>query len=70
MQSLKDLLREDVSFVNRLRQMGANAARITGYQREEYTHLAVAATVSGGAADVSLGILAAPARSSPTSSRC
>jgi putative molybdopterin biosynthesis protein len=69
---LYDLLRDDVLFVNRQRgagtrvlldfklgQMGVAPARLNGYDREEYTHLAVAATVSGGAADVGLGILGA-----------
>ncbi len=71
-QSLADLLRDDVLFVNRqkgagtrvlldyhLKQMGADPARIRGYEREEYTHLAVAAAVASGAADVGLGVLAA-----------
>ena len=53
-----DLLREDVVFVNRqrgagtrvlldhaLKQRGLDPRRITGYERQEYTHLAVAATV-------------------------
>ncbi|MCC7368249.1 MAG: molybdopterin biosynthesis protein [Chloroflexi bacterium] len=69
---LDDLLRPDVQFVNRqrgagtrvlldyrLKQMGAAPALIQGYRREEYTHLAVAAAVSGGSADTGLGILAA-----------
>ena len=70
--SLDDLLRKDVSFVNRqrgsgtrvlldykLKEMGVDPATIRGYEREEYTHLAVAADVSSGTADVGLGILAA-----------
>ena len=70
--SLEDLARADVSFVNRqrgsgtrvlldykLKEMGIGPERIRGYEREEYTHLAVAADVSGGTADVGLGILAA-----------
>ena len=32
---------------------------IVGYQREEHTHLAVAATVAAGRADCGLGVLAA-----------
>ena len=36
-----------------------HADQIKGYEREEYTHLAVAAAVSGGTADTGLGILAA-----------
>jgi len=71
-QAFDDLLREDVVFVNRqrgagtrvlldyaLKQRGLNPRRIAGYERQEYTHLAVAATVKSGAADTGLGILAA-----------
>ena len=70
--SLSDLLRPDVTFVNRqrgsgtrvlldykLREMGVGPERVRGYEREEYSHLAVAAAVNGGAADVGLGILSA-----------
>jgi putative molybdopterin biosynthesis protein len=69
---LDDLARPDVRFVNRqkgagtrvlldykLRERGLDAGRIRGYEREEFTHLAVAAAVASGAADVGLGILAA-----------
>jgi putative molybdopterin biosynthesis protein len=69
---LSDLVRADVLFVNRqrgsgtrvlldykLRLCGLNPRQIRGYQREEFTHLAVAAAVASGAADVGLGILAA-----------
>jgi len=72
LRGLPDLLHPDVSFVNRqrgagtrvlldyqLQQMGASSDQIQGYAREEYTHLAVAAAVSGGTADTGLGILAA-----------
>ncbi len=71
-RSLEDLTREDVRFVNRqrgagtrilldyeLKKRGINPRRIRGYERVEYTHLAVAAAVKSGAADVGLGILAA-----------
>ena len=64
--------RPDVQFVNRqrgagtrvlldykLRQIGLDPSQIRGYEREEYTHLAAAAAVMSGAADVGLGILAA-----------
>ena len=70
--SLADLARDGVRFVNRqrssgtrvlldfkLREMGVPAESIVGYDREEYTHLAVAAAVQGGRADVGLGILPA-----------
>ncbi len=69
---IKDLLRPDVAFINRqrgsgtrilldyyLRQEGLDPREIEGYQREEFTHMAVAAAVAGGAADVGMGILAA-----------
>ncbi|MBP7960479.1 MAG: molybdopterin biosynthesis protein [Caldilineaceae bacterium] len=69
---LHDLLREDVLFVNRQRgagtrvlldyklaQLSLNPRQIQGYERTEYTHLAVAAAVKSGAADCGLGILGA-----------
>ncbi len=69
---LEDLARTDVSFINRqrgsgtrvlldykLRELSLAPECITGYQREEYTHLAVAAAVAGGSADAGLGVLAA-----------
>jgi putative molybdopterin biosynthesis protein len=69
---LADLARDDVTFVNRQRGSGTRllldhmlrgadipANGVGGYEREEYTHLAVAATVAGGSADVGLGILSA-----------
>ena len=69
---LEDLLRPEVRFVNRqrgsgtrvlldyrLQQMGADPGAIVGYHREEYSHLAVAAAVSGGSADAGLGVLSA-----------
>ena len=70
--SLADLTRADVRFVNRqrgsgtrvlldyeLRRSGIDSADVKGYNREEYTHLAVAAAVSGDKADTGLGILPA-----------
>jgi putative molybdopterin biosynthesis protein len=39
--------------------LGASAEDVSGYVREEYTHLAVAAAVASGRADTGLGILAA-----------
>jgi putative molybdopterin biosynthesis protein len=71
-RSLEDLARPDVQYVNRQRgagtrvlldyklaQLGIDPSAITGYDREEYTHLGVAAAVAGGSADTGLGILAA-----------
>lgn len=69
---IEDLSRDDVLLINRqrgagtrllldlkLKELGIGPERVKGYQREEYTHMAVAATVAGGGADVGLGILAA-----------
>jgi putative molybdopterin biosynthesis protein len=71
-EGLADLARGDVRFVNRQRgagtrvlldyrlsQLGIEPDSISGYRREEFTHLAVAAAVSSGAADCGLGIAAA-----------
>lgn len=70
--ALTDLVRADVTFVNRQRGAGTrvlldhhlkalniNPRQITGYERQEYTHLAVAAAVASAAADCGLGIMAA-----------
>ncbi len=71
-QGLADLTRPDVVYINRqrgagtrvlldyrLRQAGILPRDIQGYERQEFTHLAVAAAVASGAADCGLGILAA-----------
>jgi putative molybdopterin biosynthesis protein len=70
--ALEDLLRPDIVFVNRQRGAGTRVLldyalkrlrldprQVTGYERQEYTHLAVAAAVKSGAADCGLGILGA-----------
>jgi putative molybdopterin biosynthesis protein len=72
LESLQDLLRPNVVFINRQRGAGTrvlldyelkkrnlNPRSIQGYERQEYTHLAVAAAIKSGAADCGLGILAA-----------
>lgn len=72
--SLADLARPGVRFVNRqqgsgsrlefdqlLSGAGIDPAAIQGYANEEFTHLAVAATVAGGRADAGFGIQAAAA---------
>jgi putative molybdopterin biosynthesis protein len=69
---LSDLTRQDVEFINRqggsgtrvlldfrLKQLGINSDEIRGYLREEFTHMAVAAAVAGGAADCGLGVWSA-----------
>ena len=70
--SWSDVAREDIQIVNRqrgagtrvlldyeLEKCGISIEQIQGYDREEYTHLAVAAAVSSGTADAGLGIRAA-----------
>jgi putative molybdopterin biosynthesis protein len=70
--SLRDLTRQDVSYINRqngagtrvlldyhLRLSGIPSDSIRGYEQEEYTHLAVAAAIASGRADCGLGIAAA-----------
>ena len=42
-----------------LKQSGINAEIVTGYEREEITHTAVAAAVASGTADAGMGILSA-----------
>lgn len=69
---IPDLARPDVTLVNRqwgsgtrvlldrkLAEAGIGPEAVRGYAREEATHLAVAAAVASGSADVGLGILAA-----------
>ena len=68
----KDFAREDVQFVNRqkgagtrilvdyiLSGEGIDPDSILGYDREMTTHMAVAAAVSSGSADVGVGVLSA-----------
>jgi putative molybdopterin biosynthesis protein len=43
----------------KLRQAGIDPGDIQGYAKQEFTHLAVAASVASGAADCGMGILAA-----------
>ncbi|MBI5634591.1 MAG: molybdopterin biosynthesis protein [Nitrospirae bacterium] len=67
-----DLTRGDVCFINRqrgsgtrlltdkhLKEQGILPGQITGYDREEYTHMGVASAVLTGIADTGMGILAA-----------
>jgi putative molybdopterin biosynthesis protein len=71
---LTDLTRNAVRLINRQRDSGSRVefdellsgagidpAAIVGYHTEEFTHLAVAATVAGGMADAGYGIRAAAA---------
>ena len=72
---VQDIARRRLRFLNRqpgsgsrlvfdllLASAGLEAARIPGYHHEEYTHLAVAAVVAAGEADVAFGARAAAER--------
>jgi putative molybdopterin biosynthesis protein len=74
-RSLADVAKTKARFINRQRGSGTHLAldkmladagidkgEINGYYTEEFTHLAVAAAVAGGVADVGLGIEAAARR--------
>ncbi|MGE5629899.1 MAG: molybdopterin biosynthesis protein [Caulobacteraceae bacterium] len=67
-----DIAGKDIQFVNRqkgagtrilvdylLKKEGIDASEILGYEREMTTHMAVAAAVSSGSADVGVGVLSA-----------
>ena len=66
---LRDLVRDDVQFVNRqpgagtrvlldykLAKLRLRPERIRGYEREEFTHMSVAVAVASGLADCGLGV--------------
>ena len=70
--TLKDIADRKLKFVNRqrgsgtrllldynLKKMNISAKDISGYEREEFTHLSVAAAVAAGDADCGLGIYSA-----------
>lgn len=74
-KSITDLARDGVRFVNRQRgsgtrllldtwlsEAGVSPNRIDGYEQEEFTHQAVAATIAAGAADAGPGLKAAAAQ--------
>ena len=71
-KGLEDLLRKEVAFINRqkgsgtrilldhtLKTLSLDPRRIQGYDKEEFTHMAVASAVAGGVVDAGLGILPA-----------
>ena len=71
-RSLSDLIKPGMRFVNRqpgsgtrilfdheLKERGIDPAEIAGYDREEFTHMAVAIAVASGLADAALGVRAA-----------
>lgn len=71
-KTLADLAKPGIQFINRqggsgtrvlfdylLQKQGLTKEQILGYEREEFTHLAVAVAVASGSADVGLGIQSA-----------
>jgi len=71
-KGLADLAERKLQFINRqpgsgtrilldylLKQHNIQPGQIVGYEREEYTHLAVAAAVAAGSADAGMGVAAA-----------
>lgn len=71
-RGVEDLAMQGLGYINRqrgagtrilfdfkLKQQGINPDDIRGYEREEYTHMAVAAAVASGSADAGMGIRAA-----------
>jgi len=71
-RGIEDLTREDVRFINRQRGAGTrillddalarhgfSPQQISGYDQEEFTHMAVAVNVKSGVADCGMGIYAA-----------
>jgi putative molybdopterin biosynthesis protein len=71
-QGIRDLVREDVTFINRQRGSGTrllleyrlkeekiDPEDVRGFNQEEYTHLTAAAAVASGRVDCALGIEAA-----------
>ena len=71
-RGVKDLVRTDVRFVNRqsgsgtrvlldyqLRKLGIDGTSIAGYEREEFTHMAVGVAIASGLADAGLAVRAA-----------
>lgn len=71
-RGFEDFLENDIQFVNRqrgagtrilvdyiLKEKGIDLERISGYDREMTTHMAVAAAISSNMADVGVGVLSA-----------
>ncbi len=69
---LQDLVEKRAQFINRqrgagtrilldyqLKTLGLDAEELIGYEREEFTHMSIAAAVASGSADAGLGIYAA-----------
>ena len=75
LRSIGDVAAKDARFINRQRgsgtrllidrllgEAGVEPSAIRGYETEEFTHLAVAATVAAGRADAAFGLKAAARR--------
>ncbi len=71
-KNIRDLARPDVTFINRqpgagtrvlldykLKKLKLSPERIRGYEKEEFTHMAVAVAVASGLVDAGLGIKSA-----------
>ncbi len=71
-KGIEDLQRKDLQYVNRQRGAGTrilldyyinnlqiDPSMITGYEREMTTHMAVAASIAGGTADLGMGVYSA-----------
>ncbi len=71
-ENINDLTQNNINYINRQRGAGTRvlfdfllskneikADQISGYEKEEYTHIAAAAAVGRGSADAALGIRAA-----------
>lgn len=69
---MKDIAKEGISYVNRqkgsgtrilldymLKREGIKPSQIYGYDREEFTHMSVAALIASGSADTGMGIYSA-----------
>jgi len=69
---LTDIATRNITFINRqngagtrlltdkiLKDCNIEESKINGYEREEYTHMSVAAAISSGSVDCGMGILAA-----------
>lgn len=67
--SIADLIKPDVRFVNRqigsstrllvglmLRRLGIDPRQVNGYDSSEFTHMAIAAHIASGMADVGIGV--------------
>jgi putative molybdopterin biosynthesis protein len=72
LRGLQDLARDDIRFVNRqpgsgtrvlldfeLKKLNIDGAAVAGYEREEFTHMAVGVAVASGLADAGVGVRAA-----------